>query len=51
MAIGQRTPQEVWLLTGDGDDYLAGASVVAELAEVDALPCAEIKTAVGYRDS
>ena len=25
--------------------------MIAELAEIDSLPCAEVETAVGYRDS
>lgn len=34
----------------DGEDEGAGAAVVAELAEVDALPGAEVRTAVGNGD-
>ena len=35
----------------DGEDNGAGASVVAEFAEVDALPCAEVQASVSYGDS
>ena len=38
------------LFAGDGDDEFAGAAIVAELAEIDALPGAEILPAVGDRD-
>lgn len=38
------------LFAGDGDDQFAGGAVVAELAEVDALPDAEVQWAVGDGD-
>ena len=38
------------LFAGDGDDDFAGAAVVAELAEVDALPSAEVQMAAAYWD-
>ena len=39
------------LVTGDGDNYFAGAAIVAEFAEVNALPSAEIQAAIGDGDS
>ena len=39
------------LVSGDGDNYFAGAAIVAEFAEVNALPGAEIKAAIGDGDS
>ena len=39
------------LVAGDGDNYFAGAAIVAEFAEVNALPGAEIQAPVGDGDS
>ena len=39
------------LVAGDGDNYFAGAAIVAEFAEVNALPGAKIQAPVGDGDS
>ena len=39
------------LVAGDSDNYFAGAAIVAEFAEVNALPGAKIQAAIGDGDS